>query len=181
MKKILAIIFCITMLVSVTACSSKDESLKSKTTSQAEKTTVGDETTSSTSDNAEVKDNGEVGYCTVAIKSAKFIKDSDSVSDVVIVTFEYTNNDDKDRSFNGELFTSVSQDGENLGGAPLVEDPDFLYEDNFNKLSKKGDKIQVQQAYKLKNITSPVKVNVKELIFASDKPDMVEKTFEITK
>ena len=178
MKRILAIIFSIAMLISMAACSSKGESPSSddsKSTTQAEKITAG------TSDTAEVKDSGEVGSATVAIKSAKFIKDSDSGEDVVILTFEYTNNADDDRSFNSELMTAVSQDDQLLSGAPLISDPDFLYEDNLNKASKKGETIQVQQAYKLKNTDSDVLVQIKELIYVSDKPDMVEKTFDIVK
>ena len=95
---------------------------------------------------------------------------------IVIITYEFTNNDDDPTSFIVALSDDVYQNGIGLNEAYLVDDSEYSSENQLKDI-KKGATLSVDVAYKLNDTTTPIEVEVSELFSLSDKK--ITKTFTI--
>ncbi len=124
------------------------------------------------SDNITVNDT-----CTVVVKDYVLSKDDDG-NDVIIINYDFSNSDTEGKSFSFSASTKVFQDGIELSNVSLYHNEYYNYE-NSSKEVKDGATIPVQQAYKLSNLTSPVEIEVTNLLDFSSKPKKLKKTFEL--
>lgn len=120
------------------------------------------------------QDKGTLGDYEIEILSAKVTKDWEG-KDAVIVEYKFTNNSDEAQSFMVAISDKVFQDGIELESA-VVTDKDYNV-DNQVKEIKPGKSLNVQAAFLLNDTTTPIEVEVSELISFSDKK--VVKTFDI--
>lgn len=117
---------------------------------------------------------GTLGDYEIEILSAKLTKDWED-KDAVIIEFKFTNNSDEPQSFMVAISDKVFQDGIELESA-VVTGKDYNV-DNQLKEIKTGKSLNVQAAFLLNDTTTPIEVEVSELISFSDKK--VVKTFDI--
>ena len=115
---------------------------------------------------------GEVSNNDISIEEAKLINYDDS--DVVVVSFEFTNKTDSDQSFSGVYDVVAEQNGSSLAPATVigVDGVDLL---TLSQNIAPGETITVQKAYKLDSKSSPLEITVQP--FSSDDESFVTKTF----
>ena len=139
----------------------------------------------SSSDNSGNQGSGDVtpsgsssalGDYEVVIASCRLAEDYKG-KPVVIVKYEFTNNGDDPAAFWVSLDAEVYQNGIGLNECIFVDDSANYSSDNQTKEIKKGAKLSVEVAYVLNDTTTPIDVEVSELISFSDKK--VTKTFTI--
>lgn len=137
-----------------------------------------DKTVTQAGGNAVASDetNQDLGQYKVEIKTARLTKDYEGKK-VVVITYGFTNNADNATAFTWAFDDKVYQNGVSLEKCYVVADGDPYDEANQNKEIKKGVSLDVEVAYVLNNDTTPVDVEVKELISFSDKT--ITKTFNI--
>ncbi len=124
------------------------------------------------SDNITVNDT-----CTVVVKDYVLSKDDDG-NDVIIINYDFSNSDTEGKSFSFSASTKVFQDGIELSNVYLY-DNEYYNSENSSKEVKDGATIPVQQAYKINNLTSPVEIEVTNLLDFSSKPKKLKRTFEL--
>ncbi|MDR0853495.1 MAG: DUF5067 domain-containing protein [Clostridiales Family XIII bacterium] len=127
------------------------------------------------SEKAEPSDSGELGDYSFAIKDFQLVKDYEG-KDAILIRFDFTNNSDEAKSFIWSADNKAFQDGIELETAIQSYD-DGLSDDNASKDIQPGTTIEVYEVYLLSNTTSPVEVELTELISFSD--DKLVKTFDI--
>ena len=115
---------------------------------------------------------GEVSNNDISIEEAKLINYDDS--DVVVVSFEFTNKTDSDQSFSGVYDVIAEQNGSSLAPATVigVDGVELL---TLSQNIAPGETITVQKAYKLDSKSSPLEITVQP--FSSDDESFVTKTF----
>ena len=115
---------------------------------------------------------GEVSNNDISIEEAKLINYDDS--DVVVVSFEFTNKTDSDQSFSGVYDVIAEQNGSSLAPATVigVDGVELL---TLSQNIAPGETITVQNAYKLDSKSSPLEITVQP--FSSDDESFVTKTF----
>ena len=115
---------------------------------------------------------GEVSNNDISIEEAKLINYDDS--DVVVVSFEFTNKTDSDQSFSGVYDVVAEQNGSSLAPATVigVDGVELL---TLSQNIAPGETITVQKAYKLDSKSSPLEITVQP--FSSDDESFVTKTF----
>ena len=118
-----------------------------------------------------------LGSYAVEIKSCRLAKDYEG-KDVVIVTYNFTNNDDDSVAFYIAFNDAVYQNGVGLNEAYLLDDSANYSSDNQMKEIKKGASLDVEIAYTLNDTITDIEVEVKELISFNNK--VISKTFKIT-
>lgn len=106
---------------------------------------------------------GEVSNNDISIEDAKLINYDDS--DVVVVSFEFTNKTDSDQSFSGVYDVIAEQNGSSLAPATVigVDGVELL---TLSQNIAPGETITVQKAYKLDSKSSPLEITVQP--FSSD-------------
>ncbi len=109
-----------------------------------------------------VADDGVLGDYVCSIVSAELTKDWEG-NDAVLVTYEFTNNSSEASSFGIALEDAVYQDGISLELAVL----DYDYTDVFVDI-KPGATLNVQQAYALRDTTTPLEIEVSEWLSSSN-------------
>ena len=115
--------------------------------------------------------NGALGNYYISIKDAKFVKTSDG-NVCAIVSFDWTNNSGKNQAPAYSINIKVSQDGAELKDAYV---DDWQYSpDIYWKKVKSGETVQVQKAYTLSNVISPIDVQIEEA-FSWEKDSIVYK------
>jgi len=124
------------------------------------------------SDNITVNDT-----CTVVVKDYVLSKD-DGGNDVIIINYDFSNSGTEGKSFSFSASTKAFQDGIELSNVSLYHNEYYNYE-NSSKEVKDGATIPVQQAYKINNLTSPVEIEVTNLLDFSSKPKKLKRTFEL--
>jgi len=130
--------------------------------------------TSATGTNS-MTDKGELGSQTVEIKSKQLVKDENG-KDAIIITYSVTNNGNAAMNFLTMLHDTVYQGTEKLNDAVLRNIEDFNA-DSIRFDIKKGESYTVQKAFILKDLQTPVKIEVKQ-VSATD-ARVVTKTFDI--
>lgn len=120
--------------------------------------------------------NQDLGQYKLEIKTARLTKDYEGKK-VIVITYGFTNNADNAAAFTWTFDDKVYQNGVSLEKCYVIADGDPYDEANQNKEIKNGVSLDVEVAYVLNNDTTPVDVEVKELISFSDKT--ITKTFDI--
>ncbi|MGN0521124.1 MAG: DUF5067 domain-containing protein [Eubacterium sp.] len=124
---------------------------------------TGNSGSSSVSAQGEEKSDGTIGDYGCVVKGASLCKDWTD-KDAVLVTYEFTNNSDSAISFDVALDARAYQDGVGLETAILDnEETDWLDVD-----IKPGVTKEVKKAYVLRDTSTPVEIEVSELISFSD-------------
>jgi hypothetical protein len=129
---------------------------------------------SSISAETDDKPEGTIGDYVCIVKSAKLCKDY-AGKDAVLVTYEFTNNSSDAISFDVALTDSVYQDGIGLETAILDDDTDLFVDVDI----KPGITKEVKKAYELRDTSTPLEIEVSELISFSD--DKLVTTVDISK
>ena len=162
MKKSLIVIAALILAMSVAGCGKKAEN--TNTTPQ--------QTAQAKSDTKEDSYSGEVSNNDISIEEAKLINYDDS--DVVVVSFEFTNKTDSDQSFSGVYDVVAEQNGSSLAPATVigVDGVELL---TLSQNIAPSETITVQKAYKLDSKSSPLEITVQP--FSSDDESFVTKTF----
>lgn len=106
------------------------------------------------------------------VKSAEITKDWTD-KDAVLITYEFTNNSEDAISFDVALDAKAYQDGIGLESAILEEDTDLGIDVEIKPSVTK----EVRKAYVLRDTTTPVEIEVSELISFSD--DKIVTTVEL--
>lgn len=125
---------------------------------------------------AAVSDSGDLGDYYVNIKEAYTVQDYEG-NPAIVVTFSWTNNSDKTTSSAVALYMKAFQGGVQLDNA-LIFDTDLFDSSGYLKDIRPGASLDVQQAFKLRNNSSDVEIEVSELISFSD--DIVGTTFKLS-
>ena len=171
MKKALSILLVFALLVSfgIFAMGSSDEESTPATesTEKAENDTVA---TAPAPDNT-------LGDYAVTIDSCRLAKDWDG-KDVVIVKYIFENvKNEESASFTWTISDAVFQNGIGLNHSYFVDESYSYSSDNQTKEIKKGASLEVEVAYELNDTTTPIEIEVSELISFSDKK--ITKTFDL--
>ena len=125
---------------------------------------------------AENTDN-KLGDYSVEIKSARLAEDYEG-NPIVIVTYEFTNNEDEDgASFSVAFDDKVFQNGVECKHEYFIDDSANYNSDNQSKDIRVGTTLDVEVAYSLNDTTTPIEVEVSELISFSDK--VIKKSFNL--
>lgn len=162
MKKILALLMAITLLLTfgLFALGSGEDTSEdqgsSSASSEEKKTNLGD--------------------YKIEIKSSRLTEDFEGKK-VIVVTYGFTNHSENATSFMVAVDDEAYQNGVGLNQTLFVKDSDPYDSGNQTKDIKTGASIDVEIAYDLNDETTPVEVEVKELISFND--SKVTKTFEI--
>lgn len=117
-----------------------------------------------------------LGDYEVEIKSARLSKDYEGKK-VVVVTYGFKNNADNATAFTWAFDDQVYQNGVGLEKCYVMDDNDPYDSANQDKQIKKGVSLDVEVAYVLNDDSTPINVELKELISFSDKT--ITKTFDI--
>jgi len=110
---------------------------------------------------------GTVGKYTVKFTDAALAKDYDG-KDVIIVSYDFTNNDEETTSAMVSLVVKAFQDGVELERAYFLDGADGYDADNIMKDLKTGATLNCQEAYILSSMSSPVEVEAKASFSFSD-------------
>lgn len=158
MKKLLAIIVAITLVLSLAACSGA--------------------TTSQGSQDAEITESvdNKLGNYSVDIKNCRIAEDFEG-KPIVIITYGFTNNGENSAAFYTSVSTAVFQNGIGLNECYFAEDSANYNSGNQSKEIKTGSTLDVEVAYNLNDTETDVEVEVTEWISFSDKK--LTKTFSI--
>lgn len=147
-----------------TSDSSYTQTVETQTTTQSDENSV-----QAGGDNANDNTLGDYGC---VVKSATVTKDWTG-EDAVLITYEFTNNSSNAISFDVALDARAYQDGIGLETAILDEDTDLWVDVDI----KPGVTKEVRKAYVLRDTTTPVEVEISELISFSD--DKIVTTVEL--
>ncbi len=158
MKKLLAIITAITLVLSLAACGGT-------TTSQGSQDAEGTESV-----------DNKLGSYSVDIKSCRISEDFEG-KPIVIITYGFTNNGENSAAFYTSVSTEAFQNGIGLNECYFAEDGANYNSENQTKEIKTGATLDVEVAYNLNDTETDVEVEVTEWISLSDKK--LTKTFSI--
>lgn len=182
MKKLISVLLAILLIATFAlfAIASGEE----ETVSQGEGSVADNAEDEKTDDASEpeaadttVGDDSSLGKYSVVIDSCRLATDYEG-KPVVIVKYIYTNvSNDTPTSFMVAFDEGVYQNGVGLNETFMVDDSAGYSSDNQMKEIKAGATLEVEVAYDLNDTTTPVEVEVKELISFSDKT--ITKTFTI--
>lgn len=135
-----------------------------------------DTTGTSSANKSEQVGEGTLDKYAVKFTGASLAKDYDG-NDVIIVSYDFTNNSEENASAMISLLVTAFQDGVELEHAYFIDAPDGYNSDNQMKDLKTGATLNCQEAYILSNTTSPVEVEAKASFSLSS--DKVIETFQI--
>lgn len=171
MKKALIVLLALVMMFSVCACSSEPAAGNKDSDEPAK---VDDSTPAQVEDTTDpvVDGEGDLGDYHIKIVSAAKAKDYEG-ADVLVVTYEWTNNSDDATMFSTAFTAKAYQNGIECTAAYVVDGVDA--EKSMTNIQP-GATLEVQEAYKL-NDASDVSVEVTEWISFSDAK--VTKTFTL--
>lgn len=125
---------------------------------------------------AKDENKNNLGDYNIEIKSSRLTTDY-AGKPVIVITYSYTNNSDDPTAFYIAVEDLAFQNDIGLNETFMVKDGDPYNADNQRKEIKKGATLDVEVAYDLNDTTTPVEVEVTELISLNDYK--VTKTFEI--
>lgn len=107
----------------------------------------------------------KIGDYQAVYKGSEIVKDG-SGSDVLVATYDYTNNSDKAQSFEWSIFYTLTQGGKELEYTPIfVDDDSFtLVDENSSKEVAPGESLEVKMTYTLNDLTTPVEIKFNDLL-----------------
>ena len=135
-----------------------------------------DQGTDQTASTSKEEDKTNLGDYNVEIKSSRLTEDYEGKK-VIVVTYGFTNHSEDATSFMVAVTDEAFQNGIGLNETLFVKDGDPYSSDNQMKDIKTGATIDVEVAYTLNDDTTPVEIEVSELISFDDAK--ITKTFEI--
>lgn len=154
---IIAVVAFVLILIIGVAGGSSDDSTTDNTTAQ---------NNSVVADKDEEKDAGEIGDFVCIVKSAQVTKDY-AGKDVVLITYEFTNNSSEAIAYETALTDYVYQNGIELESTWYIdENTDLDVYDSAN--IKPGITKDVIKGYYLNDTTSPLEVEITEWISFTD-------------
>lgn len=136
MKKILSVILVMLMVLSMTACGSKDKASDGSGSDQAETIVL--------------------GKYTAVFKGYTLTKD-DEGNDAIVLTYDYTNGSKDEQSFAWAFLFGATQAGEELGSPMFDEDGNQITK-NYEENVQKGQTLEVAIALTLVNTTDDVTI-----------------------
>lgn len=113
-----------------------------------------------------VTDSGDLGDYTVKIHDGFELAKDYNGKDVIVLTYDFTNNSDDNQSFMFAISDKVFQNGIGLESAVMSTDSPELK--NRSTDIQPGASVTVKVGYLLQDTTSPVSVEAKELISLKD-------------
>ncbi|MBO4853607.1 MAG: DUF5067 domain-containing protein [Oscillospiraceae bacterium] len=155
MKKFLSLFLVVLTCFMLVACGESSTPAQGESSSPTE--------TDSTA--AENTGEGDLGDYHVRVTGYHLAKSYDD-KDVIILDYEFTNNDEDATSAETALYIKMFQDGIQLESAIVIDDS--YDSDNGFKDIKTGVTLPCQCAYELENTTSPVEVEISKLFSFSD-------------
>ena len=166
--KLMAVALMVAMLsVSFVGCIEEIESTVTSSDNASSNSAVDK---SGTSDN-------KLGDYSVEIKSARLAENYQG-EPIVIITYGFTNNEDEDgAAFSYALVDKVFQNGIECEHEYFVDDSANYKSDNQTKDIRVGATLDVEVAYSLNDTTTPIEVEVSELISFNKK--IIKKTFDL--
>lgn len=174
MKKVALIITAAVIASTLCSCgelSTSSDGPDSKSNPQS--TTSVSPTPASDSENKTLQGEGDIGKYNIKIVSAKKGKDY-AGKDVLIVTYQWTNNSDEEQMFSTAFSAKAYQDGIECGGITVVDGVDTQ---KMLSNIKPGATLEVQDAYIL-NGDADVEIEVGPWI-SLGKETKVVKTFSV--
>lgn len=175
MKKVLTLFVALIMALALSACVGTP-------TSSTASVSLGDASSISAPSQAdpvspttELSGEGNLGDYYVKIVDFMLAEDYEG-NPAIVITYEFTNNGAEAANFMFSTSTKAFQDGIELSTAVLMGVDGYDSESSMKDI-KTGATITVQNAFLLDSETSPVEIEVTELI--SFNTAMVAKTFEI--
>ena len=126
--------------------------------------------------NTETSSKSNLGDYNVVIKSCRLAEDYEGKA-IVIVKYQFTNNDNDATSFMWSIDENVYQNGVGLNECYFASDSANYSSDNQTKEIRKGVTLDVEVAYELNDTTTDIEVECSELISFSEKK--ISKTFSI--
>lgn len=165
MKKFLALLMALIMCLSICACGGNDDSAD---TDNKEPVTQKDDETEETK-----ASEGTLGDYAIKFTGFSLSKDYEG-KDVIIVSYDFTNNSDEAEAAIWAVNIKAFQDGVELETAFVLDNDDI---DNSTKEIKSGVTLSCCSAFVLDNTSSSVEFEASELISFSD--DVIAVTYDI--
>ena len=163
MKKIIVFILVTLLCFSFAACGSSSETVGA----EGEKEAV-----STSSD-------GALGDFQVQINDEFELAKDYEGNNCIVLTCKFTNNSEDAEMFSVAIMDKAYQDGVEIEKVYVMENEDAFPLDDADKSVKPGSSINVKLAYALSNNTSPVDLEIQELLSLSG--EKLTKTFDIGK
>ncbi|MGY3778931.1 DUF5067 domain-containing protein [Isobaculum melis] len=154
LKKLGVLGFITLLSVVMVACGSSGSSDKGKE-KESEKT-----------EEKKATDSGELGDYSLTIHDGFELAKDYNDQDVIVLTYDFTNNSDENQSFMFSISDKVFQNGVGLESAIMSADSPELK--NRSTEIQPGASLTVKVGYVLQDTTSPVSVEAKELISLDD-------------
>ena len=160
MKKLATLFAILTLALGLVACGSSSSDKPAQTPDSSQQQTDAA---------SEADNNGALGNYAVQFTGFTLTKDYQG-QDAVIISFDFTNNDENATSAMVALQIEAYQDGIELESAILTDAPEGYDSESEMKNIKQGATLNCQKAFLLSNTSSPVEVEASELFsFSSDK------------
>ncbi len=109
------------------------------------------------------EDKNTLGDYKCVVKGAEISKD-DLGNDIVIITYEFTNNSSESQSFDGAFQDEVYQDGVQLQASYFTSDTDS----GFDSKIQPGKIKEVKKAYEISDTTKDLQIEITEWLSLSD-------------
>lgn len=162
MKKTWVVVAVLLLSLSLAACGSSSSSSDTANADTASKT--------------EQVGEGTLGEYAVKFTDATLAKDYEG-KDVIIVSYDFTNNGEESASAMVSITVKAFQDGVELSDAYLIDASDVYNAENQMKELKTGATLNCQEAYVLSSTTSPIEVEAQAAFSFSD--EKVVNTYQI--
>ena len=150
MKKLLALMLVLVMVLSLCACGKKEEAAPK-----------GDDTPAAT----EEKDSNvfKVNDYEAVYTGYELLKDKEG-KDAILVKFDFTNNSDVDMAFAFGMYCQLFQGDTSLDYCTIYldEDESHAMDDSIIEIVSPGKTLQVQKTYTLKDTTTPVRIQISD-------------------
>ncbi|MCB5956317.1 DUF5067 domain-containing protein [Enterococcus sp. CWB-B31] len=160
MKKFIGIALGIIIIGGIFASMDSDSESKDEKDAEVTQSTVQEEAV----EEAAATDMGDLGNYHVSINDFVFAKDYNG-DDVAVITYEFTNNDDKNAIFLTSISAKAFQNGIGLDRAIMLEEG---YVDSLTEIQP-GATLLLKVPYKLADTVSPVSVEATTLFNNTNK------------
>ena len=121
----------------------------------------------------EMSRSGTIGNFYVDIKDYRITTRDFGDDWIILITFDFTNNDSRERNFTSIFSTAVYQDGIRLDGVILTHGIENFDHRDASRNIRPGRTLELERAYILRNLRSPVEVVI------SRSGRTISRTFEI--
>ena len=146
MKKLLAVLLVLVMVLSLCACGKKDDAAKNGGTDEKEDS------------NVFVVNDYQAVYT-----GFELLKNGEG-GDAILVKFDFTNNSDSDMAFAYGMYCQLFQGDTSLDYCTIYVDEDEIHamDDSIIEVVAPGKTLSVQKTYTLKDTTTPVRIQISD-------------------